>query len=334
MDQSIQQELLDKVAEDTDNYWRQNIFVSALAEGRHEVEAARLAQNVLLDYGDISKVERQIASNFVLFYAFQRQMSYEVIKELLRGGNRLRQLAVLHRYQHEQAKTWAFSKDYEKTRTYAHMGPVFDRVAKSGIYGPGNPGLEAFNMMANVFGWMMGVNTGGRIQSAKKGLTEWAFTPEIRFFKDIVDYGPDSKTAGYVPPHQVVALMEAGVWDLFRTGFEVTQIQTERRRPGEPDFHGFQFTFSKDGYNKYLKFVWLMTRLGMMRTIDDVTKQAIAAGLAPEGAELKRLGTANPILVAGNIQTPMQVSDEETVRYRNFEKIERELLAMSREVSP
>ena len=324
-----------KLAEDTDNYWRQNMFVSALKEGKPELEAAKMAQNVLLDYGALHPKERQYFSVVALFYAFQRQMAHEVIKETLRGGDKLRQLYMLHRYQHEHAKTWAYSKDYEKTRIYAQMGPMFDRVAQSGIYGPGNPGLEAFNMVANVTGWAMSAGTEGWFERGMKGASEMMFTPEIRFLQEVIDYGPDSKAVGYVAPHHVVALMEAGVWPWVYDAFDLTMVQTERRRPGDPDFYGMQFAFKdKFEWNGYRLLIAAATRVGMMRTIDDLTKQAIAAGLAPEGAELKGLGTANPVLVAGNIQTPMKVSDEETVRYRQMLDMRRELLWLGRQEEP
>ena len=332
------------LAEQTDNYWRKNIFIGALKEGKGELEAAKMAQNVLLDYGAVNKAEKNVVARYVLFWAFRRQIISEVIDEVLRGGNKLRQLTAWHAYQHQHSRSWAYDKDYHKSRLYTVMGPTFDQVAQSGIYGPGDPGLEALNDIVNVSMWVMNWRQGVTPTAIGfwEGAKDVAFTPEIRFLQEMVDYGPDEKSAGYVPPHQVAALMEFGAWEHFRNFFReesgnpgIEAVPMKRRRAGDPTFNGFQYQFTnKDVYNKYLLYTAALTRLGIMRTVDDIAKGAVAGGLAPEGAEMKGLAEPSPVLHAMNIQTAMNTSSENRVRLRAMQKVERELLIMSREGQP
>jgi hypothetical protein len=324
-------------AETTDNYWRKNIFIGALKEGKSELEAAKMAQNVLLDYGAVHKAEKEVVSRYVLFWAFRRQMFSEVIDELLRGGNRLRQMTAWHAYQHQHSRSWAYDKDYHKSRLYSVMGPTFDRVAQSGVYGPGNPGLESFNDIVNVSMWVMNWRQGIEPTAAGmwEGMSETMFTPEVRFLQEMINYGPDEKGAGYVPPHQVAALMRFGAWTDFTNFFQVEPVALDRRRPGDPTFHGMQFRFkNKKSYNEYLLYTYALTRLGIMRTVDDIAKTSIAAGAAPEGAEMKGLAEPSPMMHALNLQTAMNSSSEARIRLRALQKVERELRTMAREALP
>lgn len=332
-------------AETTDNYWRKNIFLGALKEGRSELEAAKMAQNVLLDYGAVHKLEKDFVSRYVLFWAFRRQMLSEVANEVLRGGNRLRQMTAWHAYQHQHSRSWAYDKDYHKSRLYVHMGPTFDRVAQSGVYGPGNPGLEAFNDITNISMWVMNWRQGiePSVAGLKSGIWDTMFTPEIRFLQEMIDYGPDAKSAGYVPPHQVAALMRFGAWDHFLEFFRdnktgapgIEPMPMDRRRAGDPTFYGQQFRFtSGDIYNRYLLYTAILTRIGIMRTIDDIAKTSIAGGLAPEGAEMKGLAEPDPMLHALNLQTAMNTSPEARARLQALHKVHQNLQTMAREGTP
>ena len=168
-------------------------------------------------------------------------------------------------------------------------------------------------------------------EDVKETVLEEVFTPELNLLKDIKSWGPDAQAAGYVLPHHVVALQEAGIWDDFVHTFNVQPVAFERRRAGEPTFNGHQYAFgTKDDYNRYLAYQTMLVFAGLQRTINDYTKVLISAGRAPEGSEMKRLGAGKWVLVAGSVQTPMRVPTTLEARARATRDIMRELNALAK----
>ena len=69
-----------------DSQMRRFVFLDSLNEGKSLQEAAELARRSLLDYGSLSKLERETVSNFIYFYAIMRTMGAEVINGLTSGS--------------------------------------------------------------------------------------------------------------------------------------------------------------------------------------------------------------------------------------------------------
>lgn len=324
--------LWNRVAEMSDNYFRQNVFITALKEGKTEAEAAWLAIKALLDYGAILPEERALTSIWFLFYAFMRQMATETVIALVRNPKAIRHMMVVQASQHKQAGTWLVEPDYASQRLWASMEETFDDHYGTGVYGPDNPMLASFNDVTTAMSYLA---TGDvRIEDVISGVAERTFTPELELLADLQRWGPDTRSAGSVPPHHVLAMQQMGMFDAFRDNFNVVPVLAKDLRPGEPTLNGYQYEFVADEndkvhYNRYLYWNYLLTIGGVQRMLDDYAKVAIAGGLYPEGSKPKRLATGNWVMVAGSVQTPMKLPDAVALRMKQMERVARDIKALA-----
>ena len=342
-------------AEESDMAFREAVFVEALRRGHTSREAATLAQNTLLDYGAIPSVERQWLARHMWFYAFLRQMAMEVIKTLMRDGTSAQLLAGQLRFikaQHEEAGTWATEPDYARHRLWAQMGKAYDGVATA-HYGLAVPGVESFNMLANVFfagaDFLSAAPPGGRPietmrltspEVVRSIMKETLATPTVQLALEIAASGTHPERFGKdwtrVPHQFVVAAQGAGMWDLFRSTFEVADKLVGDRVAGEPVYEAgeVQYEFSKNGARNFRFFTTLLTYAGIVRNLKDNTDVLIRAGVYPEDTVLKRRGDGNFILYSVSLDTVMPVPSEYALQVKIAEQIDRELSAILKGTSP
>lgn len=319
-----------RLGEFTDGCWRRSVFVDALEAGATEAEAAKIARESLLDYGALNGIERDYAARFVMFYAFRRRMYKAVVETLVRDPNKIRQMIIASKQQQEEQDAWMLQQDYALTRLWAVVGPTYDGL-RTASYGPSNPALDSLSDMINVLGWAGYAAETGDLQTDLVGETVLSevMIPELRVLLDLKTNGPDEQSAGYVPGHQVAMLMEAGAWHGFVDTFDVEPVPSDRRRAGEPTFKGVQYRFrDKAAYNRYLLAETALLKLGIDRNLNDYAKLLVHEGVAPEGAEIKRLGDGSLVLVALGASTPIKLPDRYAVRERELRRILAELNTM------
>ncbi len=85
------QQYLANVADTSDNFFRMQVAVQALEDGRSMEEAVELARRSMMDYGNLTQQERWIAANLFVFYTFTRQSLSMVAQNLtsVKGMSRL-----------------------------------------------------------------------------------------------------------------------------------------------------------------------------------------------------------------------------------------------------
>ena len=127
-----------------DSQMRRFVFLDSLNEGKSLQEAAELARRSLLDYGSLSKLERETVSNFIYFYTFMRTMGAEVINGLTSGS---KITANLLRFTNLLTKQ--MSVNYEEM-TDAQLGRIYNiyqgTIDDINTYmsGPPNPLTQGF----------------------------------------------------------------------------------------------------------------------------------------------------------------------------------------------
>ena len=294
------------VAEESDNAWRTNVFVTALKMGKTEAEAAELSRKSLLDYGAIPTKEREAVARFIMFYSFSRNMALETVLAAGRNPRTLRNVMFLHREQQERAETWAFGKPWNQTRAWmTHLKDVGG--VQQGLAGPANPAMESAAAIGNV---MQAIVWGSPdIADVQEGAVDAAFNPTVQLMKDLAGGGDR------IPARHVALFMNAGIWNGEYGMAELLDVQhvddavdNDRRRAGEGTFHGKQYRMSEKGRRRYYGMLYFAAQVGMRRTIEDYNKLGLATGKAtPEGAELPREVAPSPLLFSLGMETSMGV---------------------------
>jgi hypothetical protein len=322
-----QKNIWNRFAEQTDNYFRQNVFVSALIAGRTESEAAKLAQNALLDYGAVPPIERMVVNKVAYFYAFMRQITEEGVRTAIKDPNLYRRMHLLQRAQHRDAGLWAYEGDSEKQRMWVLMGDVHDNHYTTGLYGPHNPALMAFDDTITVLDYIMNNPTPvGLIKGAKAAASERLYNPWFDIFTALSGWHERGAEGRIVPDHILLAAHQSGMWDSFRTELGIVPAVGKDRRPGKVEVGGMQWKFhGKEDEERFLAWMALANMMGLKRNIEDAAKISIAAGLHPEDAKPKRLGDGSWAMVAGNVSTPLAIPDDIARQNRALENVYREL---------
>lgn len=332
-----------KLGEQSDVLWRENVFVTALKEGRTQEDAAKLARESMLDYRAISPEERAIIARYFLFYAFQRQMTKATLNAAVTDPRTLQRTIQSQQAMTERAgeDTGVMSGNY-LGRIGMYGGKVYDAAKKTMQAGPDVPSIAALQDMFTVAAWAMRAYDptirDSALQEAADALVERGTTPTIGTLLKLGKYQPENKDTGHVEPHLVAALQYSGAWPAAVNYFHIKPVATESRRGGEPTFEGSasssgkQYRFDdQTGYNRWLAWQWLQTEAGAKRTTDDWIKTLILAGIAPEGAELKRLKDGNWVLYTMGVQTPIALPTKIQAQVDAEERVLRELLEVKKD---
>ena len=322
-----------QMAEGADNSARRSIFYGAIKQGRTEQEAAELARNALLDYGKVTPEERAVVGQFMLFYAFRRQMTLETLMALASRPSDVRRLLIANREMDRQATRDGYLlPSYAQARLGLWGARQYDTVGTGGAgaaqFGPSSPVAEVVSDVANAANFVL---TGGPL-SGKLGdtlLSEVLFTPEIDIVTEMQEWGSGEKSTGMVHPRHVAALQAVGAWDSFVKTFRVEAVpmppgEVDRRYPGGPvDKGGEQYRFrSAADRNRYLGLLYLLTRIGIKRNLDDNLQAAYNAGLIGEGDrkryEQDQVGAMRYLMAA---ETPIGVKTQAQAEMREQQRL-------------
>jgi hypothetical protein len=82
-------EFYQEVADQSDSFFRLNVFISALREGQHPEAAAELARRSLFDYGKLTTWERDALVGNIWFYTFARQNMMNLLEAIVTSPRRL-----------------------------------------------------------------------------------------------------------------------------------------------------------------------------------------------------------------------------------------------------
>jgi len=303
------------IAEETDLAFRQQVFVSALAGGLTEEQAAILARNTLLDYGGITnKAERAVARRLFLFYAFARQSSAETMRAFLFDPARASVIGKQARFAQNQKKTAELDillqtspfpslRRKNLTSAYARVTEAYEQHLTV-LYGPSFPMVESAAML-----WDVGNHLGPLYLNALTGdpIPAMAETTKLlskqavsrnpliqqasRVYVDEFTNRSSTTATGYLPDSDFIYLTQSGLIDDLglMTFFDLQPAEPVRGKARvaadpsmDPQFRerGYAYKFgSQKGEDNYRVFKAFSALLAIDRSLSDWTRSEIKEGL-------------------------------------------------------
>lgn len=318
-----------RLAEMNDEVYREAVFMWALKEGRTEAEAAEMARQALLDYGSVTKAEREIFARNMLFYAFRSRMLMESFSALVRNPQGIKNIAELSYRQMREAGVWALSPSQYQTRLWGYYTDE-ESPSYTANFGPGNPTMESFNLLIGAMSWAIEDRS---LESGVTGVQNFMYSPVMKAIVDAIrTHGLTQRDQGLVPAWQVMGVYNTAAWPDFKRTFEITEVQPENMRAGEPSFEGRQFEFTtKAGKDRWILFNLSLATMGAERTARDYVITAARSGyLSDEQKQkLQRYEEGSGVWAAisylVSLNTPIKVPDELTRTNEALRQIEREL---------
>jgi len=148
--------------ETIDTYYRLQVAIQALKEGRSMEDATALARRSLFDYGDMSAVEKEWITKFLVFYTFTRQATKNMIFSMMDPERfmRLVRTEALRRSTGDVAASYSgnekdnvYDPSYMTTRMLFGTKELEDKKNKRlFLFGPDMPALSPLMMLDSTLG--------------------------------------------------------------------------------------------------------------------------------------------------------------------------------------
>lgn len=296
----------------TDRTFRESVYVSALKAGASEADAAKLARESILDYGAIPAAERKYVARWVLFYAFNRQMTLATLKAILLRPNTLRKMALWQQFQQKKAYDWK-TPDAYKSRLWQDVEHT-EQDTYNGLYSMGNPTLEAIEMLFNL------------AESPAEEI-EGTLPPEYKLAVTLA-----KGKRGKPSDRHIYVAKQLGIFPWFTEYFDLVPVSATGRKdvrtPGKPEWDNDQWTFnSTKGWRRYQFAQYAMVRAGLRRVVDDYTNALVQAGVVPEGMEpgYMRTPEGHFLLTFTGLKKSFRLPSDEEMQANKLWQIQREL---------
>jgi len=317
------------MASEADDIMREGVFVTALKQGRTEAESATLAKKALLDYGALTAPERAFFSKAMLFYTFQRMMTFDTVTAFARNPSSVRRIVQGQRGLHEAMGSWDAERDYQKGRLWNMLGEDAAHL------GPSNPVTDSMAFMMGIADWLTTMRPGdprSTADMAKEGALDFFFSPEADLVQAIKENRPRGMQHGKVPPRWAAGMIamderKPGTWAAMRKFYHIEAVPDGQGSATAPTFNGLQFRFAdKDGWNRWVGTQYGLVRISVARTLRDyVQGYFMVNGTKPPGFDLKHLDASNPILHGFAVDTPASLPTLQKSRLEQLRAIEYEL---------
>ena len=315
---------------ETDYFFRETLFVKSLQEGKGFDEAARLARETFLDYGQLPSAMRRNWMRSALYLSFTYMTMLEMTKAMFKPSA----LININRFArgHVAMAKYTGSYNYVGDTTLQSM---WLSTQEPMFIGEGDDDSKKYKQRAvNTYyrdPWMSGLMTMAQMGHYTYGLTtgqpeltanstiedvlDYFYVPVLDTIKELdVDYKKG------VPPkqmHQFLTGMYLSglipVWSGEGAETYVDRYDLEVKPPskttiGAPNYAGWQFRFKTPaGYQRYVIDQTLVTVAGAKRINDDITGALISGGYVPEGTDFTYLENGKPVLmVPEDITEPLE----------------------------
>ena len=315
-----------RLAMNTDYYFRENVFVGALQDGKTFDQATALARNAYLDYGKLPQWSKESWFRGALYFSFMYRTSVEAGKALL-NPKAAANLARLARGHVAMAK---YHNAYYYTGDQTLQSLAITAQGQDGDYSDialyyRDPWMSNLITGANALSFLTQAAQGdpeASIGRSIEGVLDYLYLPALDVVRDL---DPDFKKG--VPPKTMYRLLmsqqiagnipevfgESVIPDAtyFIDRYDLEIRPPSKMIPGSPNFDGYQYRFqTKEGYNNFYLDSLFMSMLGAKRLGDDATQVLIQSGYIPEGSNFGYLESGEPVLFLLGRQTPMRLPKE------------------------
>ena len=328
-----------RLAMNTDYYFRENLFIGALQDGKTIDQAATLARNAYLDYGKLPAWSKEGWFRGALYFSFMYRTSIETAKALAnpKAAANLARLARGHVAMTKATGSYYFTGDQALESMFVTSQGGDGEYDAVNLYYR-DPWVSNMITQAEAITFLTQAASGdpeAAIGRSIEGILDYMYMPAIDVIRDLdPDYkkGVPPKTmyrillaqqiAGNIPEIFPNIIPDDSVFDVTQANipqgasYYIDRYDLEVRPPsamvpGSPTYDGYQYRFqTKEGYNNfYLDSLFLAT-IGAKRLADDVTAVMIQSGYLPEGAEFGYLENGSPILYLMGRQSPMRLPKE------------------------
>jgi hypothetical protein len=335
-----QSNIFQRFAVECDMTMRKAVFASALRDGIPEAQAAKLARESTLDYGNIPDSVKVYANRYILFASFQIASTKALLEALTNDPETFIRVARLQMRQQQAAGAWYYGDDSNRVRVFAapaSTGPNTDNVPAF-IAGPQNPILASYWKIITLMGWAgeltgavgIGPEPVAMGSRAVEGVLDEQIQPLAQAGLAMITTAGEGSMGRLVQDDWVSVLQTyPDVWASIRAQCGIQEVPLDRRRPGAPTFEGapgiqYQFT-TKAGYRTWQLYMYAATQARMGRTSTDTEKALIAGDVTKPGYNPKYRALANPFLYYVGAQTPLRGVTPEEIQRRALQTAEREV---------
>ena len=322
-----------RFALNTDYYFRENLFIGALRDGKTFDEAAKLAQTAFLDYGALPEWTKKAWFRGALYFSFTYRTAAETAKALAnpKAGANIARLARAHQAMARSTGTYEYVGDQTLQSLWITSQEGDGEYDSANVYYR-DPWMGQLIAAGNALTFITQAMQGDPEASFSRGLQgilDYTYMPMLDVIQDL---DPDFKKG--VPPKTMYRIllaqqMSGNIPEIFSYApdtmesmlprdatFYIDRYDLEVRPPskmvpGSPTFDGFQYRFTtKEGYNNFYLDSLALTVVGAKRLADDATSLMIQSGMIPEGAEFKYLENGTPVMYLIGRETPIKVPKE------------------------
>lgn len=313
----------------TDKALRENTFVTALQRGLPEAQAAKLAREVVLDYGAIPEGIRNTVNRHVLFASFRMANYQAMLNALARDPGTFRKLVRLQQTNQQRTDAWLLGPDYTKSRTLLGKEYVFDYDAGAGLFGPSLPPIDAMieGMQFASFIANLGAEGNDAYKRVGDAIVDENLLPWMGMLIEQYMNQQDPTGRGMRVPTDVIewAMQNSPerMWPYLKDKYNIVPVRAEDRLRGRPSAidpqrpelgpNEYRFRTVEDA-NRFKQHMTALAYMGMKRTTTDYTNlgvmynpsdylQTKRQGIDPTYGLLFSTGMATPLPI-GSISEP------------------------------
>lgn len=311
----------------TDRMFRQNVFASALEDGMTPTQAAQLARNVVLDYGNVKYSSG--LNRYIMFLAFRESMTRELFESLARDPDSINRTILNHRNMQKQMDE-ELNADHSKFRLPMGGSTIFDSTAAAKNWGPVNPGLSMYADLMKFAA--MGLQAGaGDIPAGAlaQAVSDESLSPIIDVLMSDALARPTTTGRGQKVDDIWVAYAIQNspdqLWPWMKERYHIVPVlRGEERKAGrleavdpQAELLGrteFRFETPQDHAN-FIRDMAILQVLGFRRTTEDYTKMGLTYGVE-DAIDPKRRGLPSTFGFATGLETPLSMQSEMAIIQR------------------
>lgn len=300
----------------TDRAFRQNVFATALQEGLTAPQAAQLARNSVLDYGNVRYSGG--LNRYVMFLAFREAMTREVIEALARDPDTLNRTLLLHRDLQKQMDD-ELNVDHTRFRLPIGNTKIFDQTAASRLYGPTNPALSMYGDLVRFAAHGLQVGAPdippGTLAQA---VADESLTPLVDMVMADALARPSNTGRGQkVDDVWVAYAIENSpdvLWPWLKEEYNIVPVARDEERksgrleaqdPAAPFLGKVEYRFqSTQDHARFIRDMAVLQTLGFQRTMEDYTKMGLTYNVS-DYIDPKRRGLPTTFGFAFGLETPL-----------------------------
>ena len=344
-------------ADETDRAFRESIFVAALQKGEGVDSAAKLAREVMLDYGVMPPAFRRGFGKMALYMSFTTLSTLELLRAFGTSGGALR-VAAMTKYHLDLSRAMGtYYTQGDQTLQALAMRDVTEaydsdqRIVETYMRSPYIGSLMAIGQATGFATSIATGRTEDTLTRAKEGISDFLYLPMIDFMRELdVDYKKGVPAKEFfkmregiygsqffsLQPHTMLMFIMADggnpYYYIDRYDIEVRPL--EKRVPGSPTFDGQQYRFrSKAGYNQYLTDQLILGGAGIQRGFNDYYNALLRGGYitVPPNTELSYFGKDEAPLLTPMVdylflkKRAVRVPKDLEIEYRALKESERRL---------